>query len=307
MDKCRSLASGAQVTCKEWSIKRDDKEHVYVLKEGEGEEMKVWMQPSQSLLFEADIASTKLNLKGFDMVYADPPWDVGVANNPTRGMTLHLPTMKDEQILKIPLGSIMPKGLAEIWVPNNKLGVDMKWLIAEGFAVKEYIVWIKKTSSGKTFQSQGGILMHSKELLVIGVKGQNVGLRTQMGNDVFEGAVREPFRKPDGIYNLLEKIYPDARKIELFARHWNVKENWTSVGNEVKGTAALKEGSVIQEPGRITSSFPRTYKPKPKSWPFSVYERNKDDSSKGSRRNSIGRRVKIRHSGGGIQNYGNRI
>eukprot|EP00924_Labyrinthula_sp_SR-Ha-C_P002557 snap_masked-scaffold_83-processed-gene-0.35-mRNA-1 protein AED:0.49 eAED:0.49 QI:0/0/0/0.5/1/1/2/0/2407 len=270
MDKCRSLVEHGEVESSGWKVRKVQQDHVYELRNEEKGVMKVWMQPSQSLLLEADIMEKRIELKGFDIVYADPPWDVGVANNPTRGMTLHFSTLKDEQIKRIPLGKIVNKGLAAIWVPNNKLDVGMKWLIEEGFSIKEYLVWIKKTSLGKTFQSQGNLLMHSKELLIIGIKGLNVKLRTQVGNDIVEGAVREPFRKPDAVYTLLEKMYPEARKLELFARHWNVRENWVSVGNEVKGTAALKEGSVVQEPDRDTSSFNRKGKLRNRSWAFAV-------------------------------------
>jgi N6-adenosine-specific RNA methylase IME4 len=46
---------------------------------------------------------------------------------------------------------------------------------------------------------------------------------------------REHSRKPDEAYELIERIYPDLPKIELFAR--NARPGWQAWGNQV-GTAA---------------------------------------------------------------------
>jgi len=46
---------------------------------------------------------------------------------------------------------------------------------------------------------------------------------------------REHSRKPDEAYELIERMYPELPKIELFARH--ARPGWAAWGNEV-GTAA---------------------------------------------------------------------
>jgi len=46
---------------------------------------------------------------------------------------------------------------------------------------------------------------------------------------------REHSRKPDEAYELIERMYPQLPKIELFARH--ARPGWAAWGNEV-GTAA---------------------------------------------------------------------
>lgn len=44
-------------------------------------------------------------------------------------------------------------------------------------------------------------------------------------------------KKPEKVRDLLEKMYPEARKLELFARQ--VSEGWSVWGNEVNSDVAL--------------------------------------------------------------------
>ena len=46
------------------------------------------------------------------------------------------------------------------------------------------------------------------------------------------GGKREHSRKPDEAYELIEGMYPDAVRLELFAR--TQRDGWTAMGNEVE-------------------------------------------------------------------------
>jgi N6-adenosine-specific RNA methylase IME4 len=52
---------------------------------------------------------------------------------------------------------------------------------------------------------------------------------------------REHSRKPDEAYELIERMYPDLPKIELFAR--NPREGWSQWGNQVP----LRVGHIAYE------------------------------------------------------------
>lgn len=45
--------------------------------------------------------------------------------------------------------------------------------------------------------------------------------------------VRGKSQKPEEIYDLIEKMMPGSKKIELFARNNNLKEGWLSLGNQL--------------------------------------------------------------------------
>lgn len=47
------------------------------------------------------------------------------------------------------------------------------------------------------------------------------------------GNVRGKSQKPEEIYELIEKMMPGSKKIELFARNNNLREGWLSLGNQL--------------------------------------------------------------------------
>lgn len=49
--------------------------------------------------------------------------------------------------------------------------------------------------------------------------------------------VREHSRKPDEQYQKIERLYPNAKKLELFARRR--REGWDAFGNECEGSIRL--------------------------------------------------------------------
>ena len=50
-------------------------------------------------------------------------------------------------------------------------------------------------------------------------------------DSVIEAPRREHSRKPDEVYELIERMYPRASKVELFAR--NERPGWSAWGLEV--------------------------------------------------------------------------
>lgn len=53
--------------------------------------------------------------------------------------------------------------------------------------------------------------------------------------------VRETSRKPDEIYELIERMKPGGRKLELFARAHNRRKGWISLGNQLPGTYFVEQ------------------------------------------------------------------
>ena len=50
--------------------------------------------------------------------------------------------------------------------------------------------------------------------------------------DIFTEQVRRHSQKPEHAYEMIEAMFPDAEKIELFAR--NTRNGWDCWGNEVE-------------------------------------------------------------------------
>jgi N6-adenosine-specific RNA methylase IME4 len=94
-----------------------------------------------------------------------------------------------------------------------------------GFTYKANAVWVKQSIGlGHWFRNR-------HELLLVRIRG---GFRAPEGEDrcdsVIEGERREHSQKPDRVYELLEQMYPQASKLELFAR--NARPGWTAWGKE---------------------------------------------------------------------------
>ena len=81
----------------------------------------------------------------------------------------------------------------------------------------------------------GHWLNHSKEHCLVGVKGTPRGMNRNLDTDVIVSEVRETSRKPDEIYNLIERMFPNSLKVEIFGRPHNTHSNWVTLGNQLRG------------------------------------------------------------------------
>ena len=69
----------------------------------------------------------------------------------------------------------------------------------------------------------------------MGVKGNPRGMNCNLDTDVIVSEVRETSRKPDEIYNLIERMFPNSLKVEIFGRPHNTHRNWITLGNQLRG------------------------------------------------------------------------
>ena len=76
-------------------------------------------------------------------------------------------------------------------------------------------------------------------------------------SDVICAKVREVSRKPDKIYGIIERLVgSNSKKLELFARNWNVSsarryQNWVCIGNQIQKTVIMDD--------EISKKFDREY------------------------------------------------
>lgn len=89
-----------------------------------------------------------------------------------------------------------------------ELGRDClkKW----GYKQVDEIVWVKITNQNKI--SRGGKtghwLNHSKEHCLVGIKGDVSKYNRNIDCDVLMTEIRETSRKPDEIYQIMERVAP---------------------------------------------------------------------------------------------------
>ncbi|MDP9307558.1 MAG: MT-A70 family methyltransferase [Actinomycetota bacterium] len=160
----------------------------------------------------------------FELAYADPPWQLG---NPDGRWAPenHYSTLSVEEIcaLTLPVGE---SAVLFLWAVNGLLDPAQEVMRAWGFAYKANIVWVKPSIGlGKWTRNR-------HELLLVGCKG---GYPPPDPEDLPDSVVEAPrgkhSQKPEVFYRLIERMYPRASKLELFAR--TSRPGWVAWGNEV--------------------------------------------------------------------------
>ena len=99
------------------------------------------------------------------------------------------------------------------------------------------LLWVKTNQLQRIIRTgrTGHWINHSKEHCLVGIKG-SPDLNFNLDCDVVCAEVRETSRKPDEMYDLLERLAPGMRKLELFGRPHNVHKGWTTLGNQLGKT-----------------------------------------------------------------------
>ncbi len=169
-------------------------------------------------------ASPPLPEGPFDLIYGDPAWR---SQSPGSGWSpeQHYPTMAVEEIKAIPVPAAENAALF-LWVVNALLPQGLEVMEAWGFEYKTNLVW-RKPSIGL-----GHWARNRHELLLFGTRG-NFGLPAEPDrpDSVIEARRGRHSQKPEQVYELIERMFPTASRLELFARKQRL--GWASWGNEI--------------------------------------------------------------------------
>jgi N6-adenosine-specific RNA methylase IME4 len=162
----------------------------------------------------------------FELIYADPPWQLGNPDGPNAPEN-HYPTMPLEEIK----GLVVPaaeEAVLFFWAVSSLLPEALAVLEAWGFACKSTLCWVKPSIG------PGVWLRNRHELLLVGQRGGYPPPEPEERCDsVLEAPRGRHSQKPELVYVLIERMYPQANKLELFARV--SRPGWVAWGNEVSG------------------------------------------------------------------------
>lgn len=168
----------------------------------------------------------------YDFIMADPPWRFATwsAGGELKSPSAHYDCMNLGSIKELPVKRLAAQNcMLWLWTTNPMLPQAMEVLEAWGFTFKTAGHWVKRTKHGKLAFGTGYIFRNAGEPYLIGTIGSP---KTTRGvRSVIEGPVREHSRKPDQAYAEAEKLIPDARRADLFARQR--RPGWEGWGNEL--------------------------------------------------------------------------
>jgi len=162
----------------------------------------------------------------YNLIYADPPWRYDFAQSDSRKIENQYPTMEVDDICGMGITSkAADDAVLFLWATSPKLVEAMRVIEAWGFTYTTCMVWHKDKIG------MGYYARQKHELLLIAICGRpDVPPTDARPESVIQAARTEHSKKPDVFYEVIEKMYPQAKKLELFCR--SPRKGWTAWGNE---------------------------------------------------------------------------
>lgn len=154
----------------------------------------------------------------FEVMLADPPWKYATWNKRNPKIERHYRLMTLNAIKALPVRSLAaPNCMLVLWATQAQLHHAFEVLAAWGFKYKTAGAWAKQSRSGASWHfGTGFILRSAAEFFLIGTRGSpKVAVRNI--RNLIVAPVREHSRKPDELPDALRRMFPRARRIELFA------------------------------------------------------------------------------------------
>jgi N6-adenosine-specific RNA methylase IME4 len=169
--------------------------------------------------------------KKYQIIYADPPWDVKRgpdwgSNGPSH--PLPYPTMSIEEIKALPVNTIADKNShLYLWAINKYIYETYEVAKAWGFNVSCMLTWCKP----KHGIGIGGTFVQTTEHLLFCRRG-TLTARKRIDTTWFEHKRLSHSEKPQMFRDMIVEVSgDDLPRIELFARQKT--EGWDVWGNEV--------------------------------------------------------------------------
>jgi N6-adenosine-specific RNA methylase IME4/ParB-like chromosome segregation protein Spo0J len=160
----------------------------------------------------------------FDVIYADPPWRSSVPSSDWAPEN-HYDTLtaREIQAFKVPAAD---DAILFLWAVNCFLPEALAVMTAWGFEYRANLAWVKN------WIGLGFWVRNRHELLLVGRRGRfPLADAADRPDSVIEAPRGRHSEKPACVYELIERMYPAARRLELFAR--KARSGWTAWGNEV--------------------------------------------------------------------------
>lgn len=186
----------------------------------------------------------------YDVILADPPWwySSRSANRATKfggGARAHYEVMPDKDLLAMSdhVKSLCAENAVMfMWATGPRMDFACELLKAWGFRYATIaFTWIKKTKHDKIHRGPGTYTSSNAEFCLIGVKGSMPPTKKLVPSVILYPRMRHS-EKPPVVRERIEAMYPNARRLEMFARHTAI--GWGAQGNQV---------GILDDPNRTLS------------------------------------------------------
>lgn len=168
----------------------------------------------------------------YAVIYADPPWQYnsGDQHSTEEQETVladHYPSMALADICSLPQAKLAATdSVLFLWCTSPTLEEAFSVINSWGFSYKASMVWDKMA------HNVGHYVSVRHEFLLIATKGQPPKV-TKLVDSVYSKERSEHSRKPTYFRNLIDELYPQGKRIELFCRG-SAADEWDAWGEEVE-------------------------------------------------------------------------
>ena len=151
-----------------------------------------------------------------------------------QGRALDYPTLGLEEIKNIHeyfLGMLNPEHSVFIWTIEKFLPDTEEMFKSLGYTLHARMVWDKTNGVAPAFT----VRFSHEYLLWFYKKGKMLKPRKETRGKYttcFQEVATKHSKKPKKVYEMLEDMFPDANKLELFARE--KRDGWKVWGNEIE-------------------------------------------------------------------------
>jgi len=196
----------------------------------------------------------------FGIIAADPPWTFGDGlsmSRVKRGASANYRTMDAWEIAALEVRAVAAEdAVLALWYPPSMPLEAVVVARAWGFEPKQTWTWVKTGQTARTLDpdpvpedlplafGMGRLARNCAEPLLVCTRGKPYRhLRDRAVRSVFLAPAGAHSVKPEIVQDALDRMFPDSRKLEMFARRRRTAGKWLCVGNEAPAT----EGQDIRE------------------------------------------------------------
>ena len=172
----------------------------------------------------------------YDIIYTDPPWQQTKGNfrksRPRQGKSLDYQTCDVDQIKLIHLEVMSLCNLKHnvfMWTIDKYLHHAEQIMWELGYELHARFVWDKENGVAPAFT-----VRFANEYLLWFYRRNNMLMPDKSMRGKYTTVLREPStkhsKKPSAAYEMIETMFPQSKKLELFAR--DHRDGWDCWGNE---------------------------------------------------------------------------
>ncbi|KAF5059337.1 hypothetical protein DSECCO2_337070 [anaerobic digester metagenome] len=187
----------------------------------------------------------------FEIFYTDPPWNQTKGGlrkaRPNQGKELDYSTLPLEEIEAIH-GDFFKQAADQhnvfMWTIDKYLHESEVMMANLGYTRHARMIWDKENGVARAFT-----VRYSHEYLLWFYPRGKMLKPSESTRGKYRTVMREMAtkhsKKPECAYRMLEDMFPDARKLELFAR--NCRDGWESWGDEMEVIGNIHDNPELME------------------------------------------------------------